>query len=146
MQTFLPYPDFLASAETLDMRRLGSQRKEAYQILRVLAGIGKRTKNGLIAWQNHPAVRMWRGSEIALLHYAESMCDEWIRRGYNDTTREKVLGMESLFSPESSRLPVWFGDPKLHISHQANLVRKKPEFYIPKFGAIDPMLPYVWPA
>ena len=33
MQTFLPYPDFKKSLQTLDYRRLGKQRIEAYQII-----------------------------------------------------------------------------------------------------------------
>jgi Pyrimidine dimer DNA glycosylase len=36
MQTFLPYPDFVACARVLDSRRLGKQRVEALQILRAL--------------------------------------------------------------------------------------------------------------
>ena len=36
MQTFLPYPDFAASAAALDDRRLGKQRVEALQVLRAL--------------------------------------------------------------------------------------------------------------
>ena len=36
MQTFLPYPDFIASARVLDSKRLGKQRVEALQVLRGL--------------------------------------------------------------------------------------------------------------
>src|SRR4030042_2517495 len=36
MQTFLPYPDFKKSLQALDYRRLGKQRVEAYQIIRIL--------------------------------------------------------------------------------------------------------------
>jgi len=32
MNTFLPYPDFVKSAQCLDYRRLGKQRVEAWQI------------------------------------------------------------------------------------------------------------------
>ena len=35
MQTFLPYPDFVKSAQCLDYRRLGKQRVEAKQILEI---------------------------------------------------------------------------------------------------------------
>ena len=41
MQTFLPYPDFTQSAKTLDYRRLGKQRVEAWQILNALRGVSK---------------------------------------------------------------------------------------------------------
>ncbi len=33
MQTFIPYPDFHRSAEVLDMKRLGKQRVETFQVL-----------------------------------------------------------------------------------------------------------------
>ena len=39
MQTFLPYPDFAASAAALDTRRLGKQRVEALQVLRALTRV-----------------------------------------------------------------------------------------------------------
>lgn len=36
MQTFLPYPNFAASARVLDNRRLGKQRVECVQILKAI--------------------------------------------------------------------------------------------------------------
>ena len=39
MQTFLPYEDFTKTAQCLDYKRLGKQRVEAYQILRILKNI-----------------------------------------------------------------------------------------------------------
>ena len=36
MQTFLPFPDFVASARSLDRLRLGKQRVETLQILNAL--------------------------------------------------------------------------------------------------------------
>ena len=83
MQTFLPVSDFAASARILDDARLGKQRVEAYQIIRTLDGVTK-------GWRNHPAVRMWRGYEPALIEYSLVICAEWDRRGYADTVREKM--------------------------------------------------------
>jgi hypothetical protein len=74
MQTFLPYPDFEATARVLDWRRLGKQRVECMQILNALHGTSK-------GWVNHPAVRMWRGYEDALETYQSFMIEEWVRRG-----------------------------------------------------------------
>jgi hypothetical protein len=71
MQTFLPYSSFERSAEVLDYRRLGKQRVEAYQILCALSD----SKYG---WQNHPAIRMWRGYDAALIAYYSAVCREWI--------------------------------------------------------------------
>lgn len=135
MQTFLPYEDFAASAEVLDYRRLGKQRVETWQILRALNGETR-------GWTNHPASRMWRGHEQALVLYGVKICEEWIRRGYNDTMLERFL---QLLVPGEVKMPAWLGDLKFHMSHQSNLLRKDPEFYSPLFPDVDPGLDYVWP-
>jgi hypothetical protein len=49
VQTFLPYPDFAASAAVLDTKRLGKQRVETVQVLR---GLTLPT----YGWRHHPAV------------------------------------------------------------------------------------------
>jgi hypothetical protein len=51
MQTFLPYPDFTASARALDNKRLNEQIIEAAQIARVIMGQSD-------GWANHPCVDM----------------------------------------------------------------------------------------
>ena len=84
MQTFLPSESFWLSASVLDPKRLGKQRVEAYQILKVLTGESK-------GWQNHPAVKMWRGYESALARYAIDVCLVWRQRGHRDTVLRKVL-------------------------------------------------------
>jgi hypothetical protein len=137
MQTFLPVPDFAASARILDNARLGKQRVEAYQIIRTLDGVTK-------GWRNHPAVRMWRGYEPALLTYALAICDEWDRRGYPDTVRGKLA--EHLREEDRPvHLPPWLGDEALHASHRSNLLRKDAEFYGAYGWTEPPDLPYVWP-
>lgn len=77
MQTFLPYPDFELSLSVLDLRRLGKQRVEAKQILDTLI----KDKN---AWRFHPAIRMWRGFEIALEQYLRISIEEFTRKGGNN--------------------------------------------------------------
>jgi hypothetical protein len=131
MQTFLPFPDFNATARVLDDRRLGRQRVEAYQILRVLAGMTR-------GWVNHPAVRMWRGYDLALSAYMNAMIVEWGRRGFQNTMLQIALAGEF-------PLPGWMGDPSFHAAHRSNLLRKEPGHYR-KFWPDDPDdLPYVWP-
>jgi len=140
MQTFLPYPDFQASAKCLDYKRLGKQRVEAYQILKTLTGQST-------GWVNHPATRMWRGHEGVLARYGLIMCQEWIARGYKDTCTEKIdalLNLVSTQTEERFKLPPWFGGP-IHASHRSNLLRKNKEFY-GRYNWIEPdNLPYVWP-
>jgi len=136
MQTFLPYPDFRESAQVLDYRRLGKQRVEAMQILKALRGETK-------GWVNHPATKMWCGYEDALGLYMNVMIREWISRGYNNTMELYDFGDRL---GELIDLPPWFGDPEVHASHRANLLRKDPEYYGAFNWTEDPSLPYVWPS
>ena len=94
MQTFLPYPNFRESAKVLDRQRLGKQRVETLQILRCLAGETE-------GWKNHPAVKMWRGYEIALTMYRLAICNEWVSRGYNDNCAEKMMELKNKFFNKS---------------------------------------------
>ena len=131
MQTFLPYPSFIESAHCLDYRRLGKQRVEARQILNAL-------KNGG-AWQNHPAVKMWRGYETALIFYGNCMITEWIFRGYNNSMEIIDIGHDEIICPP------FVGSKEFHASHRSNLLRKDYDYYS-KFGWKEPSdLEYVWP-
>ena len=148
LQTFLPYPDFAASASVLDQRRLGKQRVEALQVLRALTRPG-------YGWRHHPAVRMWRGHEEALGTYGVTVCRAWFALGFADTCelqlREELdrIGVAAPRSQEelatAGALPPWLGDPALHRSHQSSLLRKDPAFYRPRFPDVPDDLPYVSP-
>lgn len=136
MQTFLPYPGFARSAAVLDDVRLGKQRVEAYQIVRSLLGITQ-------GWRHHPATKMWRGYEDALIEYGVAMCDEWTARGRADTVREKLLALRG---GGPAVRPPWLGDEAFHSAHRSNLLRKDPAHY-GRFGWTESAdLPYVWPA
>lgn len=102
-------------------------------------------------WDHHPAKVMWEGHELSLLEYQKATCDEWVKRGYVDTTWEKS---ELLLEPHKERLlslgadaaPSWLGDERLHKSHRSNLVRKDPLFYKKMFPDVDGSLEYFWPS
>lgn len=136
MQTFLPFPSFIDSAKALDYRRLGKQRVETLQILRAL-------HDSNYGWQNHPAVNMWRGSELWLVEYGQFICREWISRGYNDTCLDKITAYYTLFS--DSIKPSWLGNEAFHRAHQSNLIRKDPSHYSTQFPGVPGDLPYIWP-
>lgn len=145
MQTFLPYADFSRTAEVLDMRRLGKQRVENLQIVKAIVDPG-------YGWQNHPAVRMWRGHLDALVAYQRAICFEWTNnRGYKDTCLDKTIdfagtiGGDGVVFPGDRFAPVWLGDEDLHASHRSNLLRKDEAFYR-QWGWTEPTtLEYVWP-
>lgn len=139
MQTFLPYPDFKRSAQCLDSKRLGKQRVEAYQIIRILLGIQKSK-----GFMRHPAVMMWQGYESALKDYINAICEEWTSRGYRDTVKAKTNDL--LQSNSSGCLPDWFGNAEFHAAHRSNLLRKNIEFYSRYNWQEKPGLEYVWPS
>ena len=152
------------SAKVLDNKRLGKQRVEALQILRTLrkgpqictecsypfsygccGGYGKPKTT---PWYNHPAVRMWKGYEIALMYYMHAMCYEWVvNRGYKDTCWVKAI--EVGFRPPNTGveiiMPPWLGNDLFHLSHQSNLLRKNKEHYKKFFFGIPDDYSYVWP-
>jgi len=137
MQTFLPYSDFTESALSLDRKRLGKQRVECLQILQCLIGL----KTG---WKNHPAVKMWKGYEFALTSYGLAVCSAWIRLGYKDTCRDKILELRKSLNINYSEdlLPPWLGDTRLHGSHKAKLLQKNYEFYRYQFSTNE--IPFDW--
>ncbi|GAA2454187.1 MSMEG_6728 family protein [Streptomyces glaucus] len=149
MQTFLPYPDFRASALVLDRRRLGKQRVESLQVLRGLTVPG-------YGWRRHPAVRMWAGYEEALVRYGLEICKVWREHGHQDSCAASLVAGLAAFRPgpiraqpqlaDAGELPPWLGDDAFHHSHRSALVRKDPATYAPLFPGVPDDLPYVWPA
>lgn len=170
MQTWLPYPDYTASAKVLDNKRLGKQRVETLQIFQALScrrlqatttvtgprGGTKRfdlpesdwvIQNTSVGWVNHPATKMWAGAFVALLDYQTAMCNEWTERGHEDTCLRKT---EFLFTDivdwtSTDGTPKWRGNEEFHAAHRSNLLRKDPAWY-GKWGWEEPdNLEYVWP-
>jgi len=169
LQTFLPYPSFEKSAKCLDYRRLGKQRVEAWQIYNILKqidcieGYGGHDyavwnsnikdwtcincgRKNHLAWENHPIVKMWKGYELALLHYGLIICDEWIERGYKDNIKNKFLISiyREVDSGKIYDLPHWLGDKEFHDSHKSNLLRKNKEYYSQFSWNVPDNLPYKW--
>lgn len=143
MQTFLiSNKSFSETAKVLDRARLGKQRVETWQLYLSLT-------NPTYGWKNHPASKMWKGHEIALLHYGIAICEEWRSRGYKDTMLERFTSeLVARVSPGAASdfsMPQWWHDERIFASHRSNLLRKLPGHYN-QFGWSEPdNLPYVWP-
>ena len=132
MQTFLPYKSFKESLKSLDWRRLGKQRVEAFQVLNVL--LGRTTTKG---WINHPITKMWAGYENALKQYLNECIDHWVSRGYNNNMSYEDITGDVVY-------PDWLGDELFHSSHRANLLRKDLEYYSQFEWEEDSENPYAW--
>ncbi len=132
MQTFLPYADYKMCAQCLDRQRLGKQRTEVLQILRMLDDV---------RYKNQPIIRLWRDYEQSLVLYGGFMCWEWLNRGYEDNTVSKIWKFRN---SDQIEVPWWIGGP-IHANHRANLIRKNPEHY-GQFGWKEkPESTYFWP-
>jgi hypothetical protein len=154
MQTFVPFADIFDSARALDRKRLNKQLTESLQIHRALT----RPEYG---WQHHPAVRMWRGRECALVAYTAAMHGEWMFGGNKHRSMTMLLAEHAqtrvsigetagcrAHGHVSSQVewPSWWGTPSVHLSHRSNLLRKAPEHYALLFEpGLRNDLPYEWP-
>jgi len=164
MQTFLPYTNFVKSAQVLDKKRLFKQAVENIHIIGTLLGLPKRDGSPRVGYKNHPVIRMWRGYEQCLIFYHKAILDECIARGINTTipipkidyqagfiTYYQYLKDELIFdilclNPIGVINPLWLGLPIFHMSHQSNLIRKDPVYYRPIFGhEISSDFPYWYP-
>ncbi len=137
MQTFFSESTPEESLKLLDYRRLGKQRVEGYQILRTLTNIS----NG---WKNHPAVKMWRNYEPALLDYTLTACELWVARGYSDTLADRLFEEFGDLIDEPVIYPPWTKNQAVIDSHKAMLYHKdnkKYAFYLHYAHITD----YVWP-
>jgi hypothetical protein len=143
MQTFLPYSDFHQTAKCLDMKRLGKERVESWQILQAI-------QNKDYGWQNHPCTNMWRNHPRLLCLYGLAICDEWISRKYKDTIRDRFFSqlMEYdnvwLDGKYQEDMPKWLGNSRFHSSHRAALLYKNYEHYSQFGWKEEPKLDYIW--
>lgn len=137
MQTFLPYEDFRESVRSLDDKRLGKQRVEAYQIISALTGRPRKDGKPYKGWVNHPCTIMWGGNITALKLYYNRTIEEWVRRGFvNTMVFEEITG--------KVELPDWLGCEPFHSSHRSNLLRKDPLHYSQFNWDESSGDPYVW--
>ena len=125
MQTFVPHTDYKECARVLDNKRLNKQLLEGRQIIGILTQ-GK-TKG---AWVNHPAVKMWRGSERELFNYLRAIRDECSKRGIaTEKNWNAILDFVENATVYGERSPEWWTDIRVFHSHRQNLFDKDPEYY-----------------
>jgi hypothetical protein len=138
MQVFLPYANFQKSVQCLDNKRLCKQRIEAKQIIEInLRKI--RNPDEYIAWQNHPAVLMWRSNDEALKLYYNCCVHEWLRRGFKNSMS---LYNDSIYL---AKRPFWFGDERFHSAHRSALLAKNYDHYKQFNWSEEPKIDYYWP-
>lgn len=143
---FLPYADFKRSLECLDDKRVGKQRVEASQIINTIIKM-KSNPDMKMGWKNHPALQSWKDNLNALVDYYNKSLEEFASRGF------KNIKLQPMEIKGDIVYPWWLGYSQIHLSHQASLIRKKPDYYIKLFkknfcdSATIPHLTlgYIWP-
>jgi hypothetical protein len=162
MQTFVPITtSFEDIAKVLDNKRLNKQALEGWQILMTLLELDPQGEHRAPrGWVNHPAVRMWRGHEMALYYYIQCMVDEWKQRGYKSTIGDKAkatvmravkLGIitdENMFNPQWMRYQPQYRE--IASSHRRALLSKEYEWYSQfgwpeDTGSRPETYDYIWP-
>lgn len=127
MQTFVPYPNIMLSAQSLDSKRLNKQLLEGRQIYKILA-----TNQRKGAWVNHPAVKMWRNYDTGLYNYLWAIRNECAARGIKwEKNWDAIQTMHdnNWHRGDKVVMPAWWGDERIHQSHRNNLYVKDPEYY-----------------
>lgn len=140
MQTFLPYSNFEKCAQVLDNKRLGKQRVEAWQILKIITGEDSNSR-----WHNHPAVKMWQGYSYSLAQYGLYICKIWTDKGFIDSLTDKFLThLEGIYFNDIIH-PLWLENIQLHSSHRAALLAKNYKHYSQFGWTEEPQIDYYWP-
>jgi hypothetical protein len=161
MQTFVPVTEsFDAIAKVLDNKRLNKQALEGWQILMNLLQLDPQGEHRVSkGWSNHPAVKMWRGHEMALYLYIQAMVAEWKRRGYKSTIGDKAgntikVALKLGLLSETASNPEWVSSQNtfstIASSHRLALLNKDYEWYSqfdwPEDSGVRPdSYEYVWP-
>ena len=161
MQTFVPETtSFTSIAQVLDRQRLNKQALEGWQILMTLLELDPQGNHRVPkGWVNHPAVKMWRGHEMALYLYIEEMVAEWKRRGYKSTIGDKakatiLRAVQLGIITEASSNPYWISNQEqfkeIASSHRVALLNKDYEWYSqfgwPEDRGYKPeTYEYIWP-
>jgi hypothetical protein len=126
LQIFVPFQDTTLIAKTLDNKRLNKQLLEGRQLLNINASGREK-----MAWRNHPACKMVRGYEGWFFDYLKAIKKECNKRGIETTNNwNAILDIrEHAHVWNDVGAPLWWGDQRVHDSHQANLYRKDPIYY-----------------
>lgn len=147
VNTFLPYPDFRRSAQTLDTIRLNKQINEARNILKALRARRNKDKNIRVGYMHHPATLMWEGYEDALITYIGECVYESLYRRWGRELEIIVKVLPLTYLKNHNLLPPWFGNEEFHKRHRSKLHHKNPKLYPFEGMELFPLQEnfYIWP-
>jgi len=131
MQIFVPFADVNVNAKILDEHTLNKQCASAAAIIDVLS---QDVNNG---WGWNPAIKMWKGNEAFLGHYAHRLFAEWKSLGFPDLWSTRVIARGFIKTPSTTVYPWWWGHEQLHDYNKVALYRQNPEWYGQFFKDLD---------
>lgn len=147
VNTFFTYASLEETAASLDFRRLGKQRVEAWQIWRVLtkaenvyplpqgicdaswsdkrmwassaSSVWYKKTGKRLGWITHPAVVLWVGYRDGLARYYNAMLVGWEVRGGHNVSLRMIPGVDN------APLPPWTSMSIVHNAFRWQLLRKE---------------------
>ena len=114
MQVFMPYPDYNATAQCLDDRRLFKQSLECKQIMSAILGLST-------GWKNHCITRLWGKFHESLNEYWWEINMELANRG------KKFIPCFSEY--KTVEKPFFIGQEYYHSAYRSHLLNKDEKFY-----------------
>lgn len=91
-------------------------------------------------------VKAWQYNRWSLFRYSMAICNEWIKRGYKDTCKDKILDLmyDDMILTQNLAHPKWLTD-EFCSRHRAALLMKNYEWYS-QFGWSEvPEINYIYP-
>jgi hypothetical protein len=120
----LPFPHLGASARCFDnaeLRRQTALSELVWNRLRRRSSYSPVTREPSLG----ASEAMWGGYSLFLLTYVNALKAECAARGYKTAPIEPIDNRLSNFVHPTP----WFGDERVHFTHQALLLKRNPRFY-----------------
>lgn len=139
---WLPYANVRANLDVLNDGHVTDVVLEGMQCLRDIYSAGVLGRD----------VRAWRKHPQGLLFYVLSANEELRARGMGagQSSRSIAAAFTHMSRSEptmSPKMPSWYGDPALHLSHRSHLIRVNPDYYTRRLPLTTPLeLPLIWPS
>ena len=158
MITYLPFPEFMRSADALDDERLDKQIDYVVKLIKIMEADPKNnSENRRARREHHLLISMWEGHERQLANLGLAYCHVWrISRRHHEDIRWGFIGRYATELKQAewpNEKPPWIGDRWVHASHQAGLRRfakaNGSKRLISRYYSLFPKapirMPYIWP-
>lgn len=126
----LPYPDSTKCAQVLSLLDLEEQRRKGRSAVRYLESEDPQARIPLwVSW--------WSGCDLLLRQHVHELDVEWRRRGRKRGRARRMVpeGWDERSAPHALPRPWWWGDARVHESHQRAMAYYSQDDYPPSWEA-----------